>query len=70
MSTYQEETEPECIERAVDLLDQLLRTADGGYGITLGQYGATTILALLMDRSYRLEVMSRLDDFACVDSEA
>ena len=49
------ETEAESIERAVELLDQLVYIADGGRGVTLGEYGATTILALLMDRSYRVK---------------
>jgi len=63
------ETESESIERAVDLLDRLLATADGGRDVAVGEYEATTILALLMDKSYRVEVMSRLDDFAYIDSE-
>lgn len=61
------ETESESVERAVDLLDQLLAAADGGPGVTLGQYEASTILALLTDKPYRVEVMSRLDDFANVE---
>lgn len=62
------ETESESVERAVDLLDQLSATADGGRDVLLGQYEASTILALLMDEPYRAEVMSRLDDFANVDT--
>jgi len=63
------ETASESIERAVDLLDRLLATADGGPDVAVGEYEATTILALLMDKSYRVKVMSRLDDFVYIDSE-
>lgn len=52
------------IESAVDLLDQLLQTTDGGREVVLGQYEASTILALLMDKMYREIVMLRLHDFA------
>ncbi len=58
------ETETESIERAVQLLDSLLYIADGGRRMHIGEYEATTILALLMDKSYRVKVTSRLDDFA------
>lgn len=58
------ETSDESVERAVELLDCLLAAADGGDSVTCGQYEASTIIALLADRSYRVEVMSKLDDFA------
>ncbi len=58
------ETQTESIERAVQLLESLLYIADGGRRMYLGEYEATTILALLMDKSYRVKVTSRLDDFA------
>jgi hypothetical protein len=62
------ETESESVERAVDLLDRLFAAADGGRSVSLGQYEASTILALLTDKPYRVEVMSRLEDFAAVDT--
>lgn len=58
------ETESDSLERAVDLLDRMLATADGGPSVSLGTYEASTILALLMDKAYRVNVMSRLDEFA------
>jgi|688.fasta_scaffold2127908_1 hypothetical protein len=57
------ETEADSIERAVQLLDNLLYIADGGRSMAVGEYEATTILALLMNKSYRVKVTSRLDDF-------
>lgn len=68
METGGLETEAESIERAVDLLDRLLSTADGGRNVGIGQYEASTILALLMDKVYRAKVMSRLDDFAHMEA--
>jgi len=35
----------------------------GGRGVGCGEYEASTILALLMNKEYRISVMSRLDDF-------
>lgn len=64
MNSDGNETETESIERAVQLLDDLLYIADGGRSMVVGEYEATTILALLMDQSYRVKVTSRLDDFA------
>lgn len=58
------ETDSDSLERAVDLLDRLLATVDGGPSVSLGMYEASTILALLMDKAYRLSVMSRLGEFA------
>ena len=55
------------VEYAVDLLDRLLETADGGRHVDLGPYGASTILGLLINRDYRVMVMSRLDDFQYSD---
>jgi len=69
MELGETETESESIQRAVDLLDRLLTTADGGQDLSVGEYEATTILALLMDKSYRVLVMSRLDDFTYINSE-
>lgn len=69
METDGLETESECIERAVDLLDHLLYIADGGRAMVVGEYEATTILALLIDKSYRVDVMSRLDEFEQVNEE-
>lgn len=69
MGSGELETESESIERAVDLLDRLLVTVDGGRGVGIGQYEASTILALLMDKAYRVSVMSRLEDFADMDFE-
>jgi len=57
------ETEAQSIDRAVDLLDRLLCTADGDRGFVVGEYAASTIIALLTDKKYRISVMSRLDDF-------
>lgn len=62
------ETESGSFQRAVDLLDRLLATADGGPGVSLGMYEASTILALLMDKVYRVNAMSRLDEFADAES--
>jgi len=56
------------IEAAVDLLDELLRAADGGPSVVLGSFEASTLLALLTDRAYRVDVMSRVDGLASVDS--
>jgi len=55
------ESKDESIERAVDLVDRLLITADGGPDVILGEYDASTIIALLSDSRYRIEVMSLLD---------
>lgn len=63
------ETESVSIERAVKILDHLLHIADGGRAMVMGQYEVTTILALLMDKPYRVSVMSRLDDFEHVNEE-
>lgn len=63
------ETESESIERVVDFLDHLLYIADGGRAMVVGQYEASTILALLMDKQYRVAVMSRLDDLVDINSE-
>ena len=57
------------IEYAVDLLDRLLEAADGGRDVCVGDYGASTILALLMDKKYRRTVMSKLDDFDGIDDD-
>lgn len=62
------ETESDSLERAVDLVDRLLATVDGGPSVSMGTYEASTILALLMDKAYRINVMSRLDEFAGVES--
>jgi hypothetical protein len=35
----------------------------------VGDYGASTILALLMDKKYRRAVMSKLNDFDGIDHE-
>jgi hypothetical protein len=69
MDTNGLETESKSIERAVDLLDHLLYIADGGRAMVVGQYEASTILALLMDKPYRVDVMSRLDDFVDINRE-
>jgi hypothetical protein len=57
------EDETDEVEYAIELLDRLLEAADGGRNVHMGSYGASTILALLMDRDYRIAVMSELDDF-------
>jgi hypothetical protein len=49
---------------AVELLNRLLETADGGQCVAIGQFEASTLLALLTRKSYRISIMSRLDDFA------
>lgn len=58
------ETESDSLERATELLDRVLATADGGPRVSLGTYEASTIIALLTDDAFRVNVMSRLDDFA------
>ena len=63
------ETEEQSIVNAVDLLDRLLFVADGDSPISIGQYDASTMIALLMDKPYRVEVMSRLPDFDNADSD-
>ena len=68
MASRELESESESVERAVDLLDQLLATADGGRNVGIGQYEATAIIALLMDKKHRVKVLSRLDDFDCADT--
>lgn len=67
METNTVETELESIERAAELLSRLLDTADGGSSVSVDQYYASTILALLMDNTFRMNVMSRLDEFADID---
>ncbi len=68
MDSEQLETQEVSIERALDLLDRLLATADGGRSISIGQYDASAVLALLTDKSYRIKVLSRLDDFSNTDT--
>lgn len=63
------ESESQSIDRAVDLLDHLLEIADGGRGMVVEQYEASTILALLMDKRYRNEAMSQLNDFVYVSEQ-
>lgn len=69
MENLELEPESESIERAVELLDHLLIVADGGRGVVMEQYEATTILALLIDKPYRVKVMSRFDIFAQAGAE-
>ena len=55
------------VDYAVELLDRLFETADGGRHVDLDSYGASTILGLLMDKKYRVDVMSKLTDFDGMD---
>lgn len=64
METNDLETESDSLEQAVELLDRLLTTADGGPSVSLGTYEASTIIALLTDKAFRVNAMSRLDEFA------
>jgi hypothetical protein len=57
-SLYEQET-----TSAASLLDAVLVVAHGGQEVVVGQFEASTILALLIDGAYRSDVMSRLDDF-------
>ena len=61
------ESAEQSVERAVDLVDRLLTTADGGRAVNVGEYDAQAIIALLTDRAYRAEVMSQMHDFAGMD---
>lgn len=48
---------------AVYLLDRLLDIIEGGAGLYVGSYGASTIITLLIDSKYRSRVMSQISDF-------
>ena len=55
------------VQDAVELLDRLLETADGGRGVSMGEYEASTMLALLMDKEYRRTTLSQLSNFDEID---
>lgn len=63
------ESADESLEQAVNLIDRLLTVADGGDAFELGQYEASTIIALLTDKPYRIEVMSHVDGFTDADMD-
>ena len=69
MDIDHERTAEETTDRAIELLEHLLYVADGDSKVSIGTYEASTILALLMDESYRIEVMSRISDFDSIESE-
>jgi len=43
---------------AVDLVDRLFEAADGGRHVSVGEYEASTILALFADSQFRENVLS------------
>jgi hypothetical protein len=55
------ESKSDSIDHAAKLIDRLLNTSDGGQRIIVGQYEASTIVALLTDSLYRADVMSRVE---------
>lgn len=54
------ETQSQSVKRAAQLLEDILTIADGGRGMVVEQYEASTILAMLIDQEYRNEVMLEL----------
>jgi hypothetical protein len=70
MSRGELESERESLERAVELLERLAHAADGGRAASIGQYEASTLLALLEDERYRAKVMVRFAGVVDVDLSA
>lgn len=63
------ESHEESVERAGELVERLLVAADGGPGVGVGQYEASTILALLTDELYRNTVLRRVEGFEGEEGE-
>lgn len=61
MQSHELESELESVVRATDLLERLEEAADGGPIVQVGQYEASTLLALLTNKKYRTHAMSHLD---------